>query len=106
MAPSLQLLDDQQVRDFITRGCVTLHPDFPPQFHAGILGQIEDLFARDGNPGNDILPRVPQLRDVLDHPVVAGALTSQGKGPVQRTVAKRGIWSKLDLGMGEWRGCR
>ena len=72
----LQLLDDQQVRDFITRGYVTLHPDFPPRFHAGILGQIEDLFAGDGNPGNDILPRVPELRDVLDHPVVAGALTS------------------------------
>ena len=34
------------------------------------------MLGTEGNPGNNILPRVPLLQDILDHPAVVGALTS------------------------------
>ena len=38
--------------------------------------QIETLFATEGNPGNDILPKVPDLYQILRDPAVDGALQS------------------------------
>ena len=50
--------------------------DHPAQFHRAIYDEIEFALENEGNPSNNILPRVPLLRDVLDHPAVVGALTS------------------------------
>ena len=34
------------------------------------------MYTEEGNPGNNLLPRIRELRKVFDHPVVTGALTS------------------------------
>ena len=76
MADSIQLLSDEEIQRFIVDGCLTVQADYPPSFHAGIHDQIEAVFAKEGNPGNNILPRVPQIGRVFEHPNVQGALTS------------------------------
>ena len=72
MADSIQLLSDEEVQRFIADGCLTVQADYPPSFHAGIRDQIEAVFAKEGNPGNNILPRVPQIGRVFEHPKCAG----------------------------------
>jgi len=51
------LLTDDQMRRFISHG-------------------IEAVMEKEGNPGNNILPRVTETRQVFEHPVIQGALTS------------------------------
>ena len=76
MADSIRLLSDEEVQRFIVDGCLAVQADYPPSFHASIRDQIEAVFAAEGNPGNNILPRVPQIGRVFEHPNVKGALTS------------------------------
>ena len=73
---SLNLLTDAQMREFIVNGFVTVQTDFPPKFHATVRAQAESIFSTEGNPGNDILPRIPELAELFAHPAVTGALTS------------------------------
>ncbi len=78
MADKPVLLTDAQMQQFIRDGYLILHPDFPQGFHAKVYSRIEDSFAKAGgkNPGNNLLPAVPELQDVWDHPVVHGAFSS------------------------------
>ncbi|MBT4503403.1 MAG: hypothetical protein HOC74_37075 [Gemmatimonadetes bacterium] len=76
MPRELKLLDDQAMRDFIADGFVSVCADLPAAIYQKIRQRAEEIFATEGNPGNDILPKVPELRQVLEHPAVAGALTS------------------------------
>ena len=71
-----KLLTDQQVQDFIVSGYLTVQADYPPAFHEGICKQIDAVFDEEGNPGNNILPRIPDIGRIFEHPSVAGALTS------------------------------
>ena len=64
------------MRQFITRGFVSVQTDFPTSFHRAICDQADHIFATQGNPGNDLLPKIPPLYDILHHPAVAGVLTS------------------------------
>ncbi|MFT5090543.1 MAG: hypothetical protein ACI906_003572 [Candidatus Latescibacterota bacterium] len=64
------------MQHFIRNGHITLQTQLPAELHQGIHGQIEKLFAREGNPSNDILPKVPDLYKVLEGPTVRGALSS------------------------------
>ena len=59
--PAPVLLTDQQVQDYLTQGYLVLRTGHPAAFHCRILRQIQTLYATEGNPGNDILPRVPDL---------------------------------------------
>ena len=70
------LLTDAAMREFIIRGYVTVKTDFPADFHATIRRCMEDVIEHEGNPGNNILPRIPEIKEVFDHPAVHGALTS------------------------------
>ena len=70
------LLTDAQVQDYLTNGYLVLHTGHPVAFHRSVLRQIANLYATEGNPGNDILPRVPDLYEILRDPVVDGALHS------------------------------
>ncbi|MCZ8515247.1 HEAT repeat domain-containing protein [Paenibacillus filicis] len=70
------LLTDEQVAHFITRGYLVLENDLPPGFHQSILENIAKVYAEEGNPGNNILPRIPQIEKCLTTPKVKGALTS------------------------------
>ena len=70
------LLSDSQMQQFIVNGYVTVKADFPSAFHESVRAQAEAIFASKGNPGNDILPAIPQLRELFSHPAVTGGLTS------------------------------
>ncbi len=70
------LLDDAQMQQFITDGYISVRSDYPPEFHQDIYQQIEAMFEGEGNTGNNILPRIPQIQKVFDHPALKGALTS------------------------------
>ncbi len=70
------LLDDEAMRRFIIDGYMVLKPDFPDGFHQRVYDKIETVIEQGGNPGNNLLPRVPELQQVFDHPEVDGALAS------------------------------
>ncbi|MCE7988208.1 MAG: phytanoyl-CoA dioxygenase [Caldilinea sp. CFX5] len=69
-------LTDEQMRHFIAHGYLLLQTDFPPEFHVAMSQNIREVMKKEGNPGNNILPRVPEVQDVFKHPVIRGALTS------------------------------
>lgn len=76
MNKSPVLLTDEQMRAFITEGYLVLKTDFPPEFHEGLMAQLNHVYEEEGNPGNNLLPRVPDLQKVFNHPAVDGALQS------------------------------
>lgn len=76
MADPLTLLTDQQVQRFIVDGYVILQADGMPGLHDRIRSTIEEVYETEGNIGNNILPRIPDISRVFEHPNVAGALTS------------------------------
>ena len=76
MADPLTLLTDQQVQRFIVDGYVILQADGMPGLHDRIRSTIEEVYETEGNIGNNILPRIPDIARVFEHPNVAGALTS------------------------------
>ena len=69
-------LTDAQMASFIAHGHVTITPDLPPEFHAEVFAQYEEVFEKEGNPGNNLLPRIPLTRQVFADPAVVGALQS------------------------------
>ena len=76
MADQLNLLCDEQVQQFIVNGYINVRADYPEPFHQEVYQQIETVFEEEGNLGNNILPRIPQIGQVYEHPNVKGALTS------------------------------
>ena len=71
--PTLQLTDEQ-MRDFIINGYVKVKADFPPSFHENICQQLDAMFEGTGNLGNNLLPVIPEIQEVFDHPIVHGAM--------------------------------
>ena len=71
--PTLQLTDEQ-MRDFIINGYVKVKTDFPPSFHENICQQLDTMFEETGNLGNNLLPAIPEIQEVFDHPVVHSAM--------------------------------
>ena len=69
-------LTDAQMAQFIAHGYITVTPDLPAEFHTEVFAQHEEIRTREGNPGNNLLPRIPLVRQVFDHPSVVGALQS------------------------------
>ena len=71
--PTLQLTDEE-MRDFIINGYVKVKTDFPPSFHENIRQQLDTMFEQTGNLGNNVLPLIPEIQEVFDHPIVHGAM--------------------------------
>ena len=71
--PTLQLTDEQ-MQDFIVNGYVKVKADFPPSFHENICQQLDAMFEETGNLGNNLLPVIPEIQEVFDHPIVHGAM--------------------------------
>ena len=71
--PALQLTDEE-MRDFIINGYVKVKADFPPSFHENIYEQLNVMFEHTGNLGNNVLPVIPEIQEVFDHPIVHGAM--------------------------------
>ena len=72
----LSLLTDDQLRHFIVNGYVVVRPDLPAGLHERIFRETGTVFEKEGNPGNNLVPRVPAVQQILDAPEVRGALTS------------------------------
>ncbi len=70
------LFNDEQMRDFIVNGYVTVKTELPRSVHETIYRKTQEYSEKEGNLGNNILPRVPELQAVFDDPVVRGAFTS------------------------------
>lgn len=70
------LLRENDIRRFITDGHVQVNAGLPAQFHQELYRKIESVLETEGNPGNNILPRIPEIQQVFDQPAVRGALTS------------------------------
>ena len=73
---AVNLLNDAQMREFIVNGFVTVTTELPTQFHDAIYEKTMSVFDKEGNPGNNLLPRIPEIQQVFDDPNVRGALTS------------------------------
>ena len=71
-----RLLEDEQVRSFVANGFLRLAPDVSPSLHAEVDALLRDAVENEGWYGNNILARVPKLHDVIECPVVRGALES------------------------------
>ena len=69
-------LNDQQVHGFIRDGYIAIEPKLSNDFHADIFAKIEKLFDTEGNPGNNLLARIPELQYIYNDPYVVGALSS------------------------------
>ena len=73
---AVHLLNDAQMRHFIVNGFVTVTTELPAQFHDAVYEKTVSVFDKEGNPGNNLLPRIPEIQQVFDDPNVSGALTS------------------------------
>lgn len=70
------LLTDNQVRSFICNGFLRLDSGIPAERHAHIEQKLRWAVEREFHMGNNILPRIPDLYEVIDSAVVRGALIS------------------------------
>ena len=76
MEAEKHLLSDAEMQQFIAQGYVQVQADLPGDFHAEVCRQIDAMLEAEGNPGNNIAPRIPAIAQVFAHPAVRGALTS------------------------------
>jgi hypothetical protein len=73
-----KLLTADQVSSFLANGYLILNTGLPPEFHEAMFERFSQLIGDDNdhNPGNNLLPAVPELNRVFEDGVVRGALTS------------------------------
>lgn len=72
MLKSEFLLTDEQMMRFITKGYIVLQNDVPESLHQTIMKKIYHVLHEEGNPGNNILPRIPEIAQLFDTPIVKG----------------------------------
>ena len=76
MIDKTHLLNDEQMRHFIINGFVVVKTGLPKGFHDEVFEKTAAVFEKEGNPGNNLLPRIPMIQKVFDDGTVIGALTS------------------------------
>ena len=76
MTTTTHLLKDTHLQDFLWQGYLSVQSSLPPALHDRIHADLTTWFSANPNPRNDLLASVPELRQVLEDPVVDGALTS------------------------------
>ena len=76
MVDKTYLLTDDQMRHFIVNGYVIINTELPASFHDFVYERTETVFEKEGNPGNNLLPRIPEIQAVFDDKRVIGGLTS------------------------------
>ena len=74
MKPEGIKLNDEQVRRFICDGVVVLDSGVAPEVHQQIYDKIQWNNTREFNMGNNVLPRIAELQQILDAPAIHGAL--------------------------------
>jgi len=75
MSMTQHIYQDDTLRHFIARGYTLIASDQPDDFHREICERLDCVLEKEGNPGNNILPRVPQIQRVFEAPSVHSALT-------------------------------
>ncbi|MCY3810209.1 MAG: HEAT repeat domain-containing protein [Gammaproteobacteria bacterium] len=76
MAERPQLLDDEAMQGFIREGYITLSSALPHDYHDRMWAALDDLEEGGPRGHNNLLPCVPELSQMLDEPIVRGALES------------------------------
>ena len=76
MKPRGIRLNDEQVRRFICDGVLVLDSGLEPEVHRDIYDKIQWNNTHEFNMGNNVLPRIAELQQVLNAPVIHGALQS------------------------------
>ena len=69
-------LNDEQIRRFICDGVLVLNSGLAPDANQQIFDKIKWNNDHEFNMGNNVLPRVAELQQVLDSPVIHGAMQS------------------------------
>ena len=72
-------LNNQQIINFLSLGYISLTPTLPNEFHDRIFSKIDDLIGNgkdEENPGNNILPLIPEFQLLFKDPIIHGALFS------------------------------
>ena len=67
-------LSDAALQDFIIQGHRVVQPTATADLHGELHRQVERVLAR-GNPGNDLIERIPLLHQLFADPAVDAALT-------------------------------
>ena len=77
MAHHPHLLGDEQVRRYVADGFLAFDTGLDPAFHDAVAAEVH-VGMNEGSPllGDNLLPRIPMLADLLDSPTVSGAMTS------------------------------
>jgi hypothetical protein len=76
MGSDPHFLEDEAMRQYIVKGYFTVQADLPASFHENIVRRLDAVLDTEGNWGNNILPRVPEIQQVFRLPAVHGALAS------------------------------
>ena len=76
MIDTSHLLNDEQMQHFLSKGYLPLKSSLPAEFHQKIYDRTTEVMERDGNPGNNILPQVPEIQKIFSDPIVQGAVSS------------------------------
>lgn len=71
-----KLLNDEQMRQYITDGYVVFKPEVPDEVHQRVREKLQVMVDDEFNYGNNVLPRVPEMDRILNSPEVRGALIS------------------------------
>ena len=50
--------------------CLIRLDDLPRAYHDSIVEKLDSVIEKGGNPGNNMLPMVPELQTMLKHPKV------------------------------------
>ena len=69
-------LNDAQMGQYIRDGYVMLETGLPRKFHEELFRKTGEVFEKEGNPGNNLVPRLPDVGRVVGDPAVTGALAS------------------------------
>ena len=71
------LLGDEQVRRYVADGFLAFDTGLGADFHDAVAAELR-VSMNEGSPllGDNLLPRIPMLADLLDSPAVDGAMTS------------------------------
>jgi len=68
-------MTDSLLGTFVRDGVAVVQTDIDGPDHAAICERLHTVYDSEGNPGNNILPTVPEIADVYNHPAVCSALT-------------------------------
>ena len=70
------LLSDTEIRRFIINGYHRVDSELGAKLHGKVTERMKSQVREKANPGDNILPLIPELNSVLSEPAFTGALTS------------------------------